>query len=74
MEESLYQQWWPLHLRVARGETLAGEEQARYELGLRQMEQDETTPVLTALRQTRATLDRLRAEHAELAAREQQLG
>ena len=35
MDDALYQQWWPLHLRVALGEQLDAEEKARYEAGLR---------------------------------------
>jgi hypothetical protein len=34
MDEPSYRAWWPLHLRVARGESLEGEERAAYEAGL----------------------------------------
>lgn len=76
---------WPLHLRVAKGEALNAEEQARYEAGLQQMHAEEkldgSVEELRAARQRvverKAEYARLRAEYealeAETAAREAQL-
>ncbi|HLJ55332.1 MAG TPA: hypothetical protein VKT77_09840 [Chthonomonadaceae bacterium] len=41
MDEAIYREWWPLHVRHARGETLTAEEQAAYELGRDQLYTDE---------------------------------
>ena len=41
MDQTSYQQWWQLHLRVARGEPLSADKQAFYEDGLRQIDADE---------------------------------
>ena len=42
MDETTYHTWWALHLRTTRGEHLNSEEQATYEAGLRQLQQEET--------------------------------
>jgi chromosome segregation ATPase len=62
-------EWWSLHLRKARGESLSEEEQAAYEAGLRILEQGESYPGAVAeLRRLRAEVTRLEAECAELEA------
>jgi hypothetical protein len=55
MDGVTYQAWWPLHVRVAKGEALAPEERAAYEAGLHALEQaEELAPRdLTALRAMR---------------------
>src|SRR5262249_59003802 len=45
MKENEYQIWWPLHLRVAKGETLSEEERHMYETGLAALESEEL-PIL----------------------------
>lgn len=68
------QQWWALHVRVARGESLAEEERSVYEAGLRQREQEEPLRAdissLQAARSSLAALEieqtRLRKKRAEL--------
>jgi hypothetical protein len=57
MDETAYQAWWRLHLRVARGESLNVEERAAYEAGLVQLQQEEHLQGgLAALRQARAAV------------------
>jgi chromosome segregation ATPase len=66
--------WRALHLRNACGETLSEEERAAYEAGLREIQQGESFPgTIEALRALRTELGRLRAEHAELAAKREAL-
>jgi hypothetical protein len=74
MDETTYHTWWALHLRATRGEHLNSEEQATYEAGLRQLQQEETgdQDILT-LQQTRTTVAALEAEQARLHARHEQL-
>ena len=71
-----YEQWWQLHLRVARGEKLDPAEQDRYEAGLREIDLPEISksnlPKLLQLRESLAELDSkcqdLRAKRATLEA------
>lgn len=74
MDETTYQQWWSLHLRVARGESLTAEEQAVYQEGLRCLHQEESVNGdIATLRQVRATVAALEAKHAHLHARRDKL-
>lgn len=74
MDQATYQRWWPLHLRVARGEELSAEERPLYEAGLRQVEQDDLSAVsATAIQEARAAVAVLETEHAALVARRRQL-
>ncbi len=41
MEEKEYQIWWPLHLRVAKGEVLSEDERRIYETNLAALESEE---------------------------------
>jgi hypothetical protein len=41
MNEETYQQWWQLHLQVARGKKLTLDEQAEYEAGLEELDLEE---------------------------------
>src|SRR5438067_12555449 len=67
MEEQTYKAWWPLHLRVAKGEELNPEERARYEAGLKQMYGEEKLDgSKAALRVARQRVVELRAEYARL--------
>ena len=74
MDETTYYAWWALHICVTRGEHLNSEEQAAYEVGLRQLQQEETgdQDILT-LQQTRTTITALESEQARLHARHEQL-
>jgi cell division protein FtsB len=74
MDETTYYSWWALHLRVARGESLNSQEQATYDVGLRQMHQEERyNQDITTLRQARATVAALEAEQARWCAPREQL-
>ena len=65
MDETTYHTWWALHLRTTRGEHLNAEEQATYEAGLRQLQQEETSDQdIVTLQQTRTTVAALEAEQA----------
>ncbi|MCW3055250.1 MAG: hypothetical protein JWN14_4420 [Chthonomonadales bacterium] len=41
MDKQDYQDWWPLHLRLAKGETLNSDERTVYEACLRQLDIEE---------------------------------
>lgn len=74
MDENTYKTWWPLHLRVARGEKLTAEERATYNAGLKQLHQEEVIPGdLTALRQAKVQVAALEAGNARLQAQRQAL-
>ena len=73
MDQAAYQQWWQLHLRVARGEALSPDQFATYESGRRVLEQQEQFPAATIARKAREELATLEAEHARLEKRRQQL-
>ena len=74
MDETTYHTWWALHIRATRGEHLNSEEQAAYEAGLRQLQQEETgdQDILT-WQQTRTAIAASEAEQARLHARHEQL-
>jgi len=70
MVETTYKTWWILHLRMARGENLNTEEQAAYEAGLRQLNQEEILNVdVATLRKGRAEVAALEAQNAQLQTR-----
>src|SRR5262245_13677326 len=74
MGQATYQRWWPLHLRVVRGEKLSAEEEPIYEAGLRQLDQGEFSPASgAAVQESRTAVAALEAEHAALVARRRQL-
>jgi hypothetical protein len=70
MTEEEYREWWPLHVRVAGGESLAPEEQARYETGVRALDAREAG---TLTRACLAQLEEVRAQITELREKEQAL-
>jgi hypothetical protein len=73
MDEQQYQAWWPLHLRVALGETLSAEEQHDYEAGRAELEAEEQAELqhdVTELRALQAQLRELTARDQELARQE----
>ena len=67
MTDQGYREWWQLHVRVARSETLSPEEHARYEAGVKELDAGEKYPsTLEALRAMRARLAGLRGEEERL--------
>jgi hypothetical protein len=77
MDEKTYARWWEYHIRAVKGETLTAEEQAEYEVGLTALDQEEKEQFqandLTALRQSRAKIEQLQADHARLMAEHERL-
>lgn len=73
MDQTTYQHWWQLHLRVARGESLGPKEQSSYDAGRRELEREERLLETTEARESREQLAALEAEHAALETRRQQL-
>ncbi len=73
MDPMAYQQWWQLHLRVARGELLRPEEQPAYEAGRLELEQSEQMAELAEAKQARDELLALDAERDRLEQRRKQL-
>lgn len=57
MTDFEYQQWWQLHIRISRNETLNAAEQVLYRAGIDELDQDEAAQLqlasLTNLRQLR---------------------
>jgi len=73
VDRTNYQQWWQLHLRVARGESLGPDEQASYNAGRRELEREEQLLETMEARESREQLAALEAEHAALETQRQQL-
>jgi len=74
MDQTVYQRWWPLHLRAARGEHLSAEERTFYEAGRKQLDQEEVlSQESVAARAAREKLTALEAERVRLQMRRQQL-
>jgi hypothetical protein len=70
---SEFQRWWPLHLRVARGESLSDEEQTIYQGYLRGLDESENLEPLQRAKQARTDLRNLEAERRQLEVRRQEL-
>ena len=70
MNKQTYNQWWQLHLRVSRGETLSPQEQIQYNVGLDTLDSEEKEQIqstgLNTIRQLRVNIKELRNFHAEL--------
>ena len=73
MDEATYEKWWPLHLRVARGESLRAEEQRCYEAGREQLHDQEVLNEGLSLRESRGKLTVLGDEHRALLAQHKEL-
>lgn len=77
MEKETYDQWWQLHLRIARGENLDAAEQALYAAGLAALDSEEKMQWeevnLVRLHQLREEIERLEATHSQLQAQRQHL-
>ena len=74
MDEQTYKKWWPLHLRVAKGEKLSGEERTAYEAGLKHLhDSEEIGRNATELSQARTAVQRLTVEQRKLQERQKTL-
>ncbi len=77
MDQISYEQWWRLHVRAARGESLDMAERAAYEAGLAHLDAEEKTTwgdnELMLLRQLRSEVERLELTHAQLQSKSQRL-
>ena len=73
MDRTTYQQWWQLHLRVARGGSLGPDEQTSYNAGRRELEREERLLETMEARESREQLAALETEHAALETQRQQL-
>ena len=72
MSDFDYDQWWSLHLRLAKGEPLSEAEQVEYHLGQTRLDDPEDIPgedISSCLRTLRAAISRAAARHAVLTAR-----
>ena len=56
MTESTFQSWWPLHLRVARGESLSAEERSFYDATRLALDHDEQQQPLQTAQLAKAEL------------------
>jgi len=72
-----YQHWWQLHLRIAKGESLAPQEREVYQTGLDLLDREEATQLnavaLNTLRILRSQVQRLNQIHANLSLQSLQL-
>lgn len=74
MDGARYRTWWVLHLRAARGDRLSAVERAAYEAGLRELQHGEILDGdLAALREARAAVVSLEAEHEQRRKRREEL-
>ncbi len=73
MDQTTYRQWWQLHLRVARGDSLSPDERSSYHAGRRKLELEERLLETEQARQAREHLTALEAERTDLERRRQQL-
>ena len=73
MDQTAYENWWHLHVRLARGGELSVEERATYEAGRGKLEQEETFQEATEAKRARLELARLEQEHAQLERQRRQL-
>lgn len=67
-----YEQWWSLHLRVAKGETLSPQEESDYATGLSQLDGETAATngeTVNYLRTLRTAINRAVSLHTELTAR-----
>ncbi|MFM9962652.1 MAG: hypothetical protein ACKV2Q_15685 [Planctomycetaceae bacterium] len=73
MTESAYQSWWPLHLRVARGESLTPDEKSFYDATCQDFDSDEQQQPLRTAQLAKAKLQTLEVERTQLEQRRRQL-
>ena len=73
MDQTAYENWWHLHVQLARGGELSAEEQATYEAARGKLEQEETFQDATEAKGARLELARLEQEYAQLERERRQL-
>jgi predicted RNase H-like nuclease (RuvC/YqgF family) len=77
MDDQIYQHWWQLHVRVARGEKLSPLEQMEYDRGLQVLDREERQELeagdRAGLRKLRAQIEQLQTENVQLRARSARL-
>lgn len=66
MDNAAYRDWWQLHLRLARGETLSSDETATYKVGLADIERDEQLTATFEVKELRHSLTKLQDEPSVL--------
>lgn len=70
MDEKTYKRWWQYHVRAVKGETLTPGEQAKYEAGLQELDQEEQQQLYknsqANLRRAKAQVVDLQLTHAQL--------
>jgi len=66
MDREAFQNWWGLHLRVAKGLPLSSDETTVYEAGRRQLETDEILNEVQSARSDREQLQALETERSTL--------
>lgn len=76
MSDFDYEQWWSLHLRMARGERLSVQEEQVYQKGLSHLD-SQTEPVegdtIRYLRTLRSAITRASSDHEDLTVRSAEL-
>ena len=73
MTESQFQSWWPLHLRVAHGESLTPEERVSYDAAHHALDNDEQQKPLRTAQLAKAELQTLEVERTRLEQHRRQL-
>jgi hypothetical protein len=74
MDQAIYERWWPLHLRAARGQSLSNQERAFYDAGVQQFDAEERLTISqTQLQRAREAAAASKAELDGLIARREQL-
>ena len=66
MDNMTYHKWWQWHVRVARGETLFGDERMAYQVGLAELDKEEPLAATVDARELRQSLVALQKDHWEL--------
>ena len=73
MTEATFQSWWPLHLRVARGESLTPDEKGFYDATRHAFDTDEQHKPLRTAQLAKVELQRLEVERTWLEQHRRQL-
>jgi predicted RNase H-like nuclease (RuvC/YqgF family) len=77
MNPTVYEKWWQLHVRVAKGEELDAAERAIYKAGMMELDAEEESQWeksdLAMLRKLKAEVENLETTHAQLQARSHRL-
>jgi hypothetical protein len=73
VDQTTYREWWPLHLRVARGESLNADEHAFHESVRLELEREELLENREGLRAAREADAALETDRSRLKERRRQL-